>query len=52
MACPNGSPAHTCKRCLQIPKAVGALSKVEMARAKRGGKGKHSFKSKGKHKRR
>ncbi|GAB4821500.1 hypothetical protein N2152v2_008546 [Parachlorella kessleri] len=37
---------------LKIPKAVGALSKVELARAKRGGKGKHGFKSKARHKRR
>lgn len=41
-------------RCLwpQVPKAYGALSKVELARAKRGGKGKHGFKSKARHKRR
>ncbi len=37
---------------VQIPKAAGALSKAELARAKRGGKGKQSFKSKARHKRR
>ena len=41
-----------CTAQLQIPKPVGSLSKVELARAKRGGKGKHSFKSKARHKRR
>lgn len=37
---------------LQAPRKAGALSKTELNRVKRGGKGKHGFKSKARHRRR
>eukprot|EP00887_Chlorella_sp_A99_P002207 scaffold21.g2207.t1 len=37
---------------VQKPKGAGALGKSELSRIKRGGKGKHSFKSKARHRRR
>lgn len=36
----------------QAPRKAGALSKTELNRVKRGGKGKHGFKSKARHRRR
>jgi hypothetical protein len=37
---------------LQPPRSGGKLGKSELNRVKRGGKGKHGFKSKAKHRRR
>lgn len=37
---------------LQAPRKAGGLSKTELNRVKRGGKGKQSFKSKARHRRR
>ena len=49
---PANSPSDPSPSQNQLAKSGNAFSKSELARIKRGGKGKHGFKSKARHKRR